>query len=159
MSSFRLLALAAASCAALAACQTPAEEAPATTPPASDVPVIVGETPVADACAVRESRDWSAWVNRMPGPGATPTVHVVGKVDVPTGGYTFEWEVGPMDRSMTPALKLELIPVKPTGMATMAITTEDVHYIGPVAGAAYRSITITCGGETLAEITEIPDAV
>ncbi len=159
MTSLRLLALAAASSAVLAACQTPAAEPPALAPPASEVPVVVGETPVANACAVRDSSGWEAWVNRMPGPGATPTVHVVGKVDVPTGGYTFEWEVGPMDRSMTPALKLELIPVKPDGMATMAITTEDVHYMGPVAGSAYRSITITCGGETLAEITEIPDAV
>ena len=159
MTSLRLFALAAASGALFAACQTPAAEAPSAAPPASEVPVVVGETPVANDCAVLESRDWEAWVNRMPGPGATPTVHVVGQVDVNTGGYTFEWEVGPMDRSMTPALKLELIPVKPDGMATMAITTEDVHYMGPVAGSAYRSITITCGGETLAEITEIPDAV
>lgn len=159
MTSLRLLALAAASGIVLAACQTPVTETPALAPSELEIPVIVGETPVADTCAVRESRDWEAWVNRMPGPGATPSIHVVGKVDVPTGGYTFDWKVGPMDRSMTPALKLELIPVKPDGMATMAITTEDVHYMGPLAGSAYRSITITCGGETLVEITEIPDAV
>lgn len=159
MISLRLLVLAAASSAALAACQTPATDVAELAPPESERPVIVGETPVEAACAVRESRNWAAWVNRMPGPGATPTVHVTGEVDVPTGGYSFEWEVGPMDRSMNPALKLELIPVKPDGMATMAITSEEVHYMGPVAGSAYRSITITCGGETLAEITEIPDAV
>ncbi|MFN3608338.1 MAG: hypothetical protein ACK4Y9_04670 [Hyphomonas sp.] len=159
MTSLRLFALAAASSAALAACQTPAPEAPALAPPAAESPVIVGEKPVTDACAVLESRNWEAWVNRMPGPNATPAIHVVGQVDVPTGGYTFDWKVGPMDRSMTPALKLDLIPVKPTGMATMAITPEDVHYVGPLAGSAYRSITVTCGGQTLAEITEIPDAV
>lgn len=158
MISLRLFVLTAASGALLAACQTPAPEAPTLAPSESELPVIVGENTVADACAVRESRDWEAWVNRMPGPDATPTVHVVGKVDVPTGGYTFDWEVGPMDRSMTPALKLKLIPIKSSGMATMAITTEDVHYMGPLAGSAYRSITITCGGEILAEITEIPDA-
>ncbi|PKP83284.1 MAG: hypothetical protein CVT79_00240 [Alphaproteobacteria bacterium HGW-Alphaproteobacteria-18] len=158
MTRFRLLALAAASGALLAACQTPAPEAPALAPPEADIPVIVGDSAVTDACAVRESRNWAAWVNRMPGPGATPTVHVTGEVDVPTGGYSFDWEVGPMDRSMTPALKLKLIPIKPDGMATMAITPEEVHYSGPLAGSAYRSITITCGSQTLAEITDIPDA-
>lgn len=154
----RLFTFAAAGSALLVACQTPAAETPAPAPSDAEAPVIVGDTPVAETCAIRESRDWEAWVNRMPGPDATPSIHVAGKVDVPTGGYSFDWEVGPMDRSMTPALKLKLIPMKPDGMATMAITTEDVHYTGPLAGTAYRSITVTCGDETLAEITEIPDA-
>ncbi len=159
MTSLRLSTLLLAAGAVLAACQTPTAEAPALAPSGAEQPVIVGETPVAETCAVLESRNWAAWVNRMPGPGATPTVHVSGQVDVPTGGYSFEWEVGPMDRSMTPALRLKLVPQKPDGMATMAITPEDVHYTGPVAGAGYRSITVTCGDKTLAEITEVPDAV
>jgi len=159
MTSLRLSTLLLAASAVLAACQTPAAEAPALAPSEAEQPVIVGETPVAETCSVLESRNWAAWVNRMPGPDATPTVHVTGQVDVPTGGYGFEWEVGPMDRSMTPALRLKIVPQKPDGMATMAITREDVHYTGPVAGAGYRSITVTCGDKTLAEITEVPDAV
>lgn len=158
MTSFRLLALAAASGIVLAACtpqenQAPASEAPPT--PAAEAET--SETP-ADACAVLESRDWEAWINRMPGPDASPKVHVTGKVDVRSGGYTFNWEVGPMDRSMTPALNLKLIPVAPTGPATMAISTEEVHYTGPLAGSGYRSVTITCGGQTLGKITEVTDA-
>ena len=159
MTSLRLSTLLLAAGAVLAACQTPAAEAPALAPSEAEQPLIVGETPVAETCAVLESRNWAAWVNRMPGPDATPTVHVTGQVDVPTGGYGFEWEVGPMDRSMTPALRLKIVPQKPDGMATMAITREDVHYTGPVAGAGYRSITVTCGDKTLAEIAEVPDAV
>ena len=159
MTSLRLSTLLLAAGAVLAACQTPAAEAPALAPSEAEQPVIVGATPVAETCAVLESRNWAAWVNRMPGPDATPTVHVTGQVDVPTGGYGFEWEVGPMDRSMTPALRLKIVPQKPDGMATMAITREDVHYTGPVAGAGYRSITVTCGDKTLAEIAEVPDAV
>lgn len=59
-------------------------------------------TPSPTACAVGESRDWAAWVNRMPGPGATPTLHVTGKVDVPHGGYTVTARAGAADRSATP---------------------------------------------------------
>ncbi|WP_213268877.1 hypothetical protein [Hyphomonas sp.] len=159
MTSLRLSTLLLAAGAVLAACQTPAADAPALAPSEAEKPVIVGDPRVAETCAILESRDWAAWVNRMPGPGATPTVHVTGQVDVPTGGYSFEWEAGPTDRSMTPALKLKLLPRKPDGLATMAITPENVHYTGPVAGAGFRSITVTCGGKTLAEIIEVPDAV
>lgn len=157
MTKLRNFAAALTGAALLAACQSVAADDPAAPPAEAELPVTVGDKPVTEACAVLESRDWEAWINRMPGPGATPTVHVVGKVDVRSGGYSFEWETGPMDRSMTPALKLKLLPVAPTGMATMAITTEEVTYSGPVAGSGYRSITITCGSETLAEITEVPD--
>lgn len=169
MTHIRQIALAAASGLILAACAPapePAPAAPTETTGEEDIAVTPESAPEESAatdaatgeCAVLESRDWEAWVNRMPGPDATPSVHVVGKVDVRSGGYTFDWEVGPMDRSMTPALRLELIPVAPTGMATMAITTEEVHYTGPLAGSAYSRVTITCGGQTLGEITEIPDA-
>lgn len=155
MTSLRLLALAATSGIFLAACAPQESQAPALDAPSA--PNAETEKPD-EACAILESRDWEAWINRMPGPDATPKVHVVGKVDVRSGGYTFNWEVGPMDRSMTPALNLKLIPVAPTGMATMAITTEEVQYTGPLAGSSYRSVTITCGGQTLGEITEVTDA-
>ena len=156
MTSLRHLALAAASGMILAACVPQENQAPAAE---ADSP---GSGPSseasAEACAVLDSRNWEAWINRMPGPDASPTVHVAGKVDVRSGGYSFNWEVGPMDRSMTPALNLKLIPVAPTQPATMAITTEEVHYTGPVAGSGYRSVTITCGGQTLGAITEVTDA-
>lgn len=160
MTSFRLLALAAASGIILAACTPPADQAPAAEPPpvpaAEDDLAVTPES--AAECAVLDSRDWQAWIDRMPGPDASPTVHVIGKVDVRSGGYTFNWDVGPMDRSMTPALNLELIPVAPTEPATMAIATEEVHYTGPLAGSSYSRVTITCAGQTLGEITEITDA-
>jgi len=163
MTSLRLLALAAASGIILAACTPPADQnTPAAEPPpvpaAEDDLAVAPEAAPAAECAVLDSRDWEAWIDRMPGPDASPTVHVIGKVDVRSGGYTFNWEVGPMDRSMTPALNLELIPVAPTEPATMAIATEEVHYTGPVAGSSYSRVTITCGGQTLGEITEITDA-
>ena len=164
---------AAASVLVLAGCQSaPGETASAAAPSASEAPVqvTVEETvrvetgvqeaaPVAEpqACAVLDSRDWAAWINKMPGPGAVATIHVTGKVDVRTGGYTFSWEEGPMDRSAVPALRLKLVPKAPDGMATMAITTEEVTYQAPALSSGYSRVVIGCGGTTLGEITEIMD--
>ena len=97
------LPLAALSAFALAGCQympwhKPKVETPALTEEAETVIVIVEEDVVIvesapETCDVLESRDWAAWVNLMPGPDATPTIHVTGKVDVRTGGYTFDCRV------------------------------------------------------------------
>jgi hypothetical protein len=164
---------AAASFFVLAGCQSaPAETASAAAPSASEAPVQVtaGETvrvetvvqeaaPVAkpEACAVLDSRDWAAWINKMPGPAAVATIHLTGKVDVRSGGYTFSWEEGPMDRSAVPALRLKLVAKAPDGMATMAITTEEVKYQAPALSSGYSRVVIGCGGTTLGEITEIMD--
>ncbi len=123
------------------------------------IEVVEEATPVAETetCDVLESRGWEAWVNKMPGPGMVPTIHVIGKVDVRTGGYTFEWKEGPTDRSATPALRLKLVPKAPDGMATMAITTEDVKYEAPTNGLTYSRVIISCGSTTLGEIAEIMD--
>ena len=85
------------------------------------------------------------------------TLHVTGKVDVRSGGYTFEWQQGPLDRSATPALRLRLVPMAPDGMATMAITTEEVKYEAPLSGISYSRVLVSCGSITLGEITEIMD--
>jgi hypothetical protein len=122
--------------------------------------VVEEAAPVAEteACGVLDTRDWEAWINKMPGPGAVATIHVVGKVDVRSGGYTFTWEEGPMDRSAVPALRLKLVPKAPEGMATMAITTEEVKYEAPALSSGYSRVVIGCGSATLGEITEIIDA-
>ena len=113
--------------------------------------------PETAACDVLESRGWEAWVNKMPGPGATPTIHVIGRVDMRTGGYTFDWQEGPLDRSARPALRLKLVPKAPDGMALQAITAEDVKYQAPAFDAGYSRVIISCGDTTLGEITEITD--
>lgn len=135
-----------------------------TAPPEAEIPVAVtvpAPTPAPStepaACDVLASRDWSAWINRMPGPGAVPAVHVTGKVDVRTGGYTFAWTEGPMDRSAVPALRLKLVTKAPDGMALQAITTEEVQYAAPALAARYSRVIIGCGETTLAEITDIMD--
>jgi hypothetical protein len=134
--------------ALLAACQTPAP-----TPEPTPMPP---PTPSA-ACAVLDSRDWSAWINRMPGPDATPTLHVTGKIDLPNPGYTVTVRDGPADRSAQPVQQIILETSQRSGMFTQAVITADVHYVGPVIAPSYRAIRIMCGGRQLAEITDIPD--
>lgn len=174
MLSPRLTLAAATSTLALAGCQywpwhkqeTPAPEFAEPAAPAEEaetVIVVVEEEVVVtesepESCGVLESRDWAAWVNKMPGPDMTPTLHVTGKVDVRTGGYTFEWKQGPLDRSAMPTLRLKLIPKAPDGMATMAITTEEVSWSAPAGTIPYSRVLISCGEVTLGEITEITEA-
>lgn len=162
------LPLVALSAFALAGCQympwhNPKVETPALTEGAETVTVVVEEEVIAvesapETCDVLESRDWAAWVNLMPGPDASPTLHVTGKVDVRTGGYTFDWQTGPLDRSARPKLRLKLIPKAPDGMATMAITTEEVNYSAPAGGIEYSGVLVSCGTVTLADIAEITQA-
>ncbi|MDP3457873.1 MAG: hypothetical protein Q8S09_01235 [Hyphomonas sp.] len=174
MTRTRLALAAAASTLVLAGCQywpwksdTTATVAPDAAKPVTvtvggtlPAETVAGEAPPVtetEACAVLDSRGWEAWINKMPGPGAVATLHVIGKVDVRTGGYTFTWQEGPMDRSAVPALRLKLVPKAPDGMATMAITTEDVAYQAPALSSGYSRVIISCGGTTLGEITEVMD--
>lgn len=161
-------ALLAASTLVLGACQffdsdrssaapVVAEAAPvATVVPAAE-PIVRTEeaAPVTDPCNVLAARDWEAWINRMPGPDAAPTVHVVGKVEVATPGYSFDWVVGPTDRSATPALRLRLVATKPDSMVNQVITTEEVKYEGPVLGAGISRVIIGCGTVTIGEVKDV----
>lgn len=161
MSSLHLVALVAASSLLLAACDdpTPVPAVPPTVPAEAqdDLTVSPEAAPMEETCDILDSRDWEAWLDVMPGVDPAPTIHVVGKVDVRTSGYTFEWREGPLDRSAMPALRLNLIPVKPDDMALQAIMTEEVHYSAP-ATVTYSRVLVACGGETIAEIDEITEA-
>ncbi len=162
MNRLSLAALAAAGSLFLTACdnQAPVPAVPPTVPAEAaedDLTVAPEAAPMEETCDILDSRDWEAWLDVMPGIDPTPTIHVVGKVDVRTGGYTFEWQEGPLDRSAMPALRLNLIPVKPDDMALQAIMTEEVHYSAP-ATVSYSRVLVACGGETIAEIDEITEA-
>lgn len=138
--SFRILA-AVFSAAALTACQN------------------VPERPLpeqsAGACAVIESSDWAAWVNAMPGPDAVRTLHVTGRITLPTPGFTATLREGPVDRSAVPvqALILDLTP--PEGMVTQVITTQDVRFSGRAIAAQYSGVRVMCAGATIAEINDV----
>lgn len=109
-------------------------------------------------CPVIDSRDWKAWVNAMPGPGAEATLIVEGAVDMPTPGYAFSWEAGMADRSMVPTQRLHLTAAAPEGMVAQVITTETVRYEGPAIAKEYRAVMVVCGDEVIADITDVMTA-
>lgn len=111
------------------------------------------------ACAALDSRDWAAWVNRMPGPGAQARLIVTGEIDLPTPGYTITLREGPADRSAIPMQHLILDLSPPAGMVAQVVTTETVRFEGRAIAAQYRGVLIRCAGQTLATINDVPDAL
>lgn len=110
-------------------------------------------------CPVIESRDWTAWVNKMPGPDIDgPQLHVTGTVTLPTPGFTLTYEPGPLDRSMRPVQHINLTYTAPDGMVIQMLSEEEVQISIPALSAEYRGVTLHCGGEVLAEITEVTSA-
>ena len=131
---------------ALTNCQPidePVEEVP---------PVQVG------VCPLIESRAWAAWVNAMPGPGATRQLIVTGEIVLPTPGYQITLTAGAADRSATPVQQLILNAAPPSGVVAQVLTTESVRYQGPAISMQYRGVRILCGGKMLTEIMDVPVA-
>ncbi len=133
-----------------AACDGPAQEAAMA--PAQDDPVVPS---VSQKCAVLDSRNWQAWVNAMPGPDAQPTLHVTGEVDLPTPGYTIEWQLGALDRMQPPGQRLTLSATPPDGMVTQVVTTVEVAFAHESAITNYREVIVNCGGKVLATISDV----
>ncbi len=132
--------------AAVAACQPIDEPPPANAEPPPG--------PSA-SCPVIESRDWAAWVNAMPGPGATKELIATGQIVLPTPGYTVTLTAGMADRSATPVQQLILSATPPSGMVPQVLTTLPVRYQGPAISMNYKAVRIMCGGQMLSEITDV----
>lgn len=158
MNQFKHLLLAASGSLLLGACQMePVAPEPVLLTEGAPMSKEESKAPAETCDGIYETRGWEAWINRMPGPDMEPMLHVVGQVDTRTGGYEFEWQEGPLDRSAMPALRLRLTPIAPDGMATQAITTHDLMYHTQLPGQGYSRVIIGCGDTVLGEITEITD--
>ena len=68
-------------------------------------------------CLITSSREWTAWVNRMPGPGARPMLVVSGKVVAPTGGYQVAFDPRMQIRESYPAQAFVTLQVAGPGNA------------------------------------------
>ena len=139
---------------ALAACQAAPNAAPEPLEPVAAEPVDTG--PMAE-CPVRESANWLAYIDRMPGPDAVPTLRIRGQVVMPTPGYSFAWREGIADRAMPPGVRYILEVSAPTEPVIQVLTPEEVAYDGPALSYGYRVIYVLCGDQVLAEITDIGD--
>ncbi|MEW4448225.1 hypothetical protein [Qipengyuania sp. JC766] len=128
-----------AACLSLAACTTYGE----------------GQDERAEGCPAYDSRNWTAWIDRMPGPGSRPTLNISGEVDMPTPGYTVRLVAGPADRAQPPGLRFRLEATASDGMVTQVITPTEVRYREPTPYSRIREIIITCGDGTLATIPDV----
>lgn len=101
-----------------------------------------------------QTRGWTAWINAMPGPGATPTLIVTGEAFVPAGTAA-TLSAGPTDRMMPPSQRFTLAlssrPDAPGGW-------QQVRGEITPALAQYRSVIVGCDGEAVATITDIQTA-
>lgn len=154
------VALTIAACVREAADETasePAGETPAAEM-AAEVPAAADETAADDAaalpCLAENARDGEAWINRMPGPGATPTLHVQFKVDARNSGDVFTLAFRGADRALPPAYRYELVRTS-AGMLP-AITEIAVSYQEPnFAEPELRAVMISCDGAPLIEISPV----
>jgi hypothetical protein len=116
--------------------------------------------PLPPECLITSSREWTAWVNRMPGPGgAQPMLVVSGKVVTPTGGFQVAFDPRMQIRESSPAQAFVTLQVaNPDGSpASQAQITHEVRWEWPLNGPV-GSVIVRCGDKTLAEITRIQTA-
>ena len=87
---------------------------------------------------------WNAWLNKQPGPGATPTIHVTGKLRFPTGGYSADLERSYRQSDEEDTLVLELVvdAPGPDVAVTQALDDKDVHYEAETSTDYERVIVI-----------------
>lgn len=126
----------------LAGCQTVAPPPPALSP----------------ACPATESRDWQAWVNAMPGPGAQPRLIVTGKYTAPSGGYSYRWGPPRVMESYPVQVSVQLIPVPPAGYASDALVEHEVRGEWPMRPPV-GSVTVTCGDRVLGRVSPVATAL
>lgn len=124
-----------------------------------DMPGLPGPSP--DTCPVLASRDWTAFVNAMPGPGPRPELIVTGQVRLPTAGYLVELLPGPLEGPPPPVQTVELVAIPPAGPAATVVTEVDVRLelsapaIRPDDPPPYRAVRVVCGDAELAYISPV----
>ena len=99
--------------------------------------------------SVPDTRDWAAWIDRMPGPdNDNPTLHVTGVCSFPTEGWSAQ--LVPVDGQDPDAedFHLRLVTWPPAEGAAEVLTDVEVAYAGLAATAA-TSISIEMVAETL----------
>jgi hypothetical protein len=129
-------------------------------PPAPGYPGQQPNQPTPPECLITSSRDWTAWINRMSGPGgARPMLVVTGKVVTPTGGFQVAFDPRMQVRESYPAQAFVTLQVAdPEGApVTQAQVTHEVRWEWPLNGPV-GSVIVRCGDKTLAEITRIQTA-
>jgi hypothetical protein len=111
-----------------------------------------------DECSNINSRNWTAFIKRMPGPDARPQLVVSGTVRTPTGGYQLRFDPNLTLRQSYPVQAVAVLRViPPRGPATQAVETHDVRWQWPLRQQV-GSVDVVCGSRTLARISPVQRA-
>ncbi|BDA86823.1 hypothetical protein Sa4125_43650 [Aureimonas sp. SA4125] len=91
---------------------------------------------------VVQKETFSAWIDAMPGPGATPSFIVKGTCEAPTSGWTIDL-VAAVPQGINPQIKiLEIRATPPAGPVLEVITAVEVAYRESPAGNDYTEAMI-----------------
>jgi hypothetical protein len=84
----------------------------------------------------------SAWIDRMPGPGSSPTLHIRVGMWAPTLGYRYQLTaIGPFGFTGL-TLLCEMKATRPTGITLPLITHTIVSHDGPLGPKTFTSVAV-----------------
>lgn len=138
-----------AAAVSLAACNADEKGAPGAGTETLEKPQRSGE------CPVIASRDWSARIDAEQDPDE-PRLIVRGVIDLPTPGWGALLRETFADRAMPPGVHFTIDFTEPDGMVAQVVTPRHITHVSKAYAHGYRSITVHCGDEVLAEIFDIP---
>lgn len=99
---------------------------------------------------------FKAWINRMPGPGAQPTLHVIGWTICNTSGWTVELRRAEPQGINPTILILDLIGTPPRGPALQMRTPEPASY-SEEAKQPFKQVEIRAGKSSFTvDVEEVP---
>ncbi|MEE2690452.1 MAG: hypothetical protein VX640_02815 [Pseudomonadota bacterium] len=105
-------------------------------------------------CLASNPREASAWINKMPGPDASPSLHITFTVDARNSGDVFTLEFRGADRMMPPSYRYALVRTEAGQLPV--ITPTVVNYQEPdFVEAELTSVKIACDDEMLIEISPV----
>jgi hypothetical protein len=101
-------------------------------------------------CANTKSRDWYAWINRMPPP--PDEFHVVGEVYVSNPGVE-PFLTPKVPQGINPSiLLLDLYLIQKPGVWPDVLVWKPVRYDKVAPGVKYTQVQVFCGKEVIADI-------
>ncbi|WP_249694419.1 hypothetical protein [Stappia sp. WLB 29] len=105
---------------------------------------------------VGDVKEVAAWVDLMPGPGRTPTLHVTGTVTVPTPCHEVMAEFAGIETSEPPVYLVEVTLREGAGPCPQVLTDMKFHYIERSYAGAARTVRVFSGSDS--EMAKIGEA-
>jgi hypothetical protein len=85
---------------------------------------------------------WSAWIDRMPGPGAVPTLHVQGRCTFRTVGYRVEFKPHLPPGADPNVFLMDLVVHAPAGPQVPGVGSASVSYATSVTATSHTVLLL-----------------